>query len=258
MRIYAFSLKYGQEEGALLGKCSRSLPKYKGESGLKIAGSTPALLHFSDIMKVGIYARVSTKDKGQDVGSQFAQMKDYCQRKGWDTAQYQDEESGKLEAEAARAGLDRLLGDLRAGSIAGVIITDQRRFARSVELGMRLVRIVRESDKFLEIAQTGLHVDRQKYGIAEMMNLVVGFMMGEADNMQHALDVKRGIDAKKKRYSSQGRKWKWGRKQANVDPAMVMRMRHVEGKGIKAIAHELGVSTTPILRILRENAPAAQ
>jgi len=35
-------------------------------------------------MRVGLYARVSTTDKGQDPELQLRELRDYCQRRGWD------------------------------------------------------------------------------------------------------------------------------------------------------------------------------
>src|SRR5215471_12641315 len=47
-------------------------------------------------MKVAIYARVSTKDKGQDPLNQVAQLKEYCERQQWEVAgEYVDLCSGK-------------------------------------------------------------------------------------------------------------------------------------------------------------------
>jgi DNA invertase Pin-like site-specific DNA recombinase len=49
-------------------------------------------------MKVAIYARVSTKDKGQDPLNQVAQLREYCQRQQWEVAEehvYIDLCSGK-------------------------------------------------------------------------------------------------------------------------------------------------------------------
>ena len=34
-------------------------------------------------MKVAIYARVSTKDKGQDTENQLAQLREFSQKRGW-------------------------------------------------------------------------------------------------------------------------------------------------------------------------------
>ncbi len=45
---------------------------------------------------VGLYARVSTKDKKQDVKNQLAQLREFCGRQGFKVAgEYIDHESGK-------------------------------------------------------------------------------------------------------------------------------------------------------------------
>jgi DNA invertase Pin-like site-specific DNA recombinase len=47
-------------------------------------------------MKIALYARVSTKDKGQDTENQLQQLRDFCQRQGWNIAhEYVDHLSGK-------------------------------------------------------------------------------------------------------------------------------------------------------------------
>jgi DNA invertase Pin-like site-specific DNA recombinase len=46
--------------------------------------------------RVAIYARVSTKDKGQDVKNQTLQLHEFCQRQGWTVVkEYTDRASGK-------------------------------------------------------------------------------------------------------------------------------------------------------------------
>jgi DNA invertase Pin-like site-specific DNA recombinase len=47
-------------------------------------------------MKCAIYARVSTKNGGQDPLNQIAQLRQYCEKQGWDiAAEYIDQCSGK-------------------------------------------------------------------------------------------------------------------------------------------------------------------
>jgi DNA invertase Pin-like site-specific DNA recombinase len=46
-------------------------------------------------VKVAIYGRVSTRDKGQDVENQLAQLRDFSAKQGWEiAAEYTDNESG--------------------------------------------------------------------------------------------------------------------------------------------------------------------
>jgi DNA invertase Pin-like site-specific DNA recombinase len=47
-------------------------------------------------LKVGIYARVSTDDKGQDPLNQLLQLREFAQKQGWFVvAEYTDEVSAK-------------------------------------------------------------------------------------------------------------------------------------------------------------------
>jgi len=46
-------------------------------------------------MKCAIYARVSTKDKGQDTENQMAQLRKYAEAQSWKVKEYVDHETGK-------------------------------------------------------------------------------------------------------------------------------------------------------------------
>src|SRR2546427_8421374 len=50
----------------------------------------------SATMRVALYARVSTRDKGQDVTNQLIQLRDFCGKQGWAVEyEYVDKVSGK-------------------------------------------------------------------------------------------------------------------------------------------------------------------
>jgi DNA invertase Pin-like site-specific DNA recombinase len=47
-------------------------------------------------MKVAVYSRVSTRDKGQDVENQTRQLREFCEKQGWTIVrEYADQASGK-------------------------------------------------------------------------------------------------------------------------------------------------------------------
>src|SRR5258708_14457648 len=70
-------------------------------------------------MKVGIYARVSTKDKGQDTENQLVQLREFAAKQGWQiVCEYIDHETGSksdraqfqaMFADASRRKFDLLL-----------------------------------------------------------------------------------------------------------------------------------------------------
>ncbi len=64
--------------------------------------SKPALAHVvrmtneNAVKRVALYSRVSTKDKGQDVRNQTDQLREFCDRQGWQIVkEYTDMASGK-------------------------------------------------------------------------------------------------------------------------------------------------------------------
>jgi ribulose bisphosphate carboxylase small subunit len=55
--------------------------------------------------RCGIYARVSTREKGQDTENQLFQLREYCARQGWTIAhEYMDHESAKTGTPQIRCG----------------------------------------------------------------------------------------------------------------------------------------------------------
>ena len=72
-------------------------------TGANMKDTTTSTLH------VGIYAPVSTVEKGQDPENQLRQLRDYCDRHGWLIVQeYTDHLSGKS---GDRPAFKRLLQD---------------------------------------------------------------------------------------------------------------------------------------------------
>ena len=58
--------------------------------------------------RVALYARVSTKDKGQDVENQLAQLREFCERQGYEIHdEYMDDESG-TKGKRERSGFARM------------------------------------------------------------------------------------------------------------------------------------------------------
>lgn len=208
-------------------------------------------------MKIALYARCSTNDKKQDTTSQFTMMKEYCDRKEYpytDEDLFEDYESGKLNKIKKRAGFEAMIQNLREGIYDGILLVEEARFARSVELGLRLEREIEELDKFVEFAQSGVRYDHCATNPVQKTMLIISLIGGEVANMQHALDVKRGIDGLKKEYAEEGKTWHWGRKHMQLDAHKVIFLKQ-EGKSLREIATAMGCSTAPIRRILKNSKP---
>ena len=79
-------------------------------------------------MKTALYARVSTKDKGQDTENQLVQLRMFCQSQGWEiTNEYVDRASGKT---SDRTEFQKLFQDASQHKFDLVLFWSLDRFSR--------------------------------------------------------------------------------------------------------------------------------
>jgi DNA invertase Pin-like site-specific DNA recombinase len=82
-------------------------------------------------MRTAIYARVSTVGNGQSPEMQLRELRDYCERRGWQiTGEYVD--AGISGAKDSRPELNRLMADAHKRRFDVVCVWKFDRFARSV------------------------------------------------------------------------------------------------------------------------------
>ena len=81
-------------------------------------------------MKVAIYARVSTTDKGQDVDLQLYELRRFAQVRGWEAVEFIDD--GVSGAKARRPALDELLKAVKQRRIKVVAVWKMDRLGRSL------------------------------------------------------------------------------------------------------------------------------
>ena len=94
------------------------------------------------MVRVALYARVSTADKGQDPRVQTLELQEYCQRRGWSVAgEYVD--VGISGTKEKRPELDRLMADAHRRRFDAVLCWKFDRFARSVSHLLRALEIFR-------------------------------------------------------------------------------------------------------------------
>jgi len=83
-------------------------------------------------MRVGLYARVSTLDKGQDTEVQLTDLRSYVQARGWTVvSEYVDK--GQSGAKDRRPELDRLMRDARKRKIDLILCWRLDRLGRSLK-----------------------------------------------------------------------------------------------------------------------------
>ncbi len=104
-------------------------------------------------MRVALYARVSTADKGQDPRVQTLELQEYCQRRGWSVAgEYVD--VGISGTKEKRPELDRLMADAHRRRFDAVLCWKFDRFARSVSHLLRALETFRSLGSFSEQLDT--------------------------------------------------------------------------------------------------------
>ena len=83
-------------------------------------------------MKIALYARVSTTDKGQDTDLQLVPLREYCTARGFTIAgEYVDK--GYSGAKDRRPELDRLMNDARKRRIDCIAVWKLDRWGRSLK-----------------------------------------------------------------------------------------------------------------------------
>src|SRR6266550_1823610 len=82
-------------------------------------------------MKAAIYARVSTANHGQDVSMQTRELREYCERRGFEIAdEYTD--IGVSGSKGSRPELNRLMADAKQRRFDAVCVWKLDRFGRSL------------------------------------------------------------------------------------------------------------------------------
>src|SRR5438128_12233832 len=88
--------------------------------------------HMTNDQRVALYARVSTKNNGQDPETQLLPLREYAGHRGFQTvAEYVD--VGISGAKERRPALDRLMNAARRRKVDVILVARFDRFARSVK-----------------------------------------------------------------------------------------------------------------------------
>jgi DNA invertase Pin-like site-specific DNA recombinase len=180
-------------------------------------------------MKTAIYARVSTTN-GQDPEMQLRELREYCQRRGWEVArEYVD--VGISGAKEKRPQLDRLVADAHRRRFDAVVVWRFDRFARSVSHLLRALETFRALG--IEFVSLSEQVDTST-PTGKMIFTVLG-AVAELERSLIAERVRAGL----RNARAKGRRL--GRPRKAVDAARVAQMR-AQGASWRAIGAALRVA----------------
>lgn len=183
-----------------------------------------------ETVRAAIYARVSTKAGSQNPDMQLRELRDYCQRRGWEVAgEYVD--AGVTGVKEQRPELDLLLAECRKRRVDAVVVYRYDRFARSLR---QLVNALEEF-RALGIEFVSIHegVDTS----TPNGRLVFGIFASIAEFERELIRerVRSGLAA------ARARGKRIGRPRKTVDAAKIARLR-ASGASWRTIAAQLGVS----------------
>jgi DNA invertase Pin-like site-specific DNA recombinase len=200
-------------------------------------------------MRIALYARVSTKDKGQDYENQLRELREFVQRKsneGWTLhAEYVDKASGKT---ADRPAFQRLFADSSRKQFDMVLFWSLDRFSREgvLETLQHLQRLSSAGVEWFSYREEYL----RSVGVFKEAVLAILAAIAKQERIRLSERVQAGLQ----RARAQGKAL--GRPKAAVRTERVVKLRE-RGYSIRQIAAETGVSAMTVQRILADQPGAA-
>jgi DNA invertase Pin-like site-specific DNA recombinase len=198
-------------------------------------------------MKVGIGARVSTKDKDQNPENQLMPCREYCKRKGWDYKEYVEFVSGGKKI-AKRLALSEMMEDLRKGEIEGVVWNRLDRFTREPMVYYPLVEEIVKLDKFCEFASGGERLD--KHTPPQMVfSTDVQLAASRYERLILGLRVKEAIARKRKEAEDAKKPFHWGHKPLVFRSKVTGEVHTLDLEGVAGLRRE-GITLAELARQL--------
>jgi DNA invertase Pin-like site-specific DNA recombinase len=189
-------------------------------------------------MKAALYARVSTTNHGQDVSMQTRELREYCERRGFEIAgEYTD--VGISGSKDSRPELNRLMADAHQRRFDVVCVWRFDRFARSVSHLLRAL----ETFNALGIAFVSLS---EQMDTTTPTGKMVFTVLGAVAELERSLIVER-VRAGLRNARAKGKTL--GRPRVKVDAAKIGFLRS-QGRSVRAIAEELGYSRSLVHKTL--------
>ncbi len=193
-------------------------------------------------MRIALYARVSTRDRGQDYENQLRELRDFVARKasdGWVLAQeYTDRVSGKTDK---RPAFQRIFEDASRKQFDMVVFWSLDRFSREgvLETLQHLQKLTSYGVEWWSYREEYL----RSVGVFRDAVLAILAAIAKQERVRLSERVQAGLS----RARAQGKVL--GRPKAAVRPERVLRLKE-RGLSTRKIAAETGVSAMTVQRIL--------
>jgi len=192
----------------------------------------------TDKKRVALYARVSTKNNGQDPETQLIALREYAQARGFDVfAEYVD--VGISGAKEKRPELNRLMDHARKRRFDAVLVARFDRFARSTR------HLVLALDEFNALGVDFISLS-ESIDTSTPMGKMVYTVIAAVAELERAL-IRERVVMGLQRAKAQGKRL--GRPAVHLDFDELQALRE-EGLSFRAIAKQCGVSHPTIMALL--------
>jgi len=189
-------------------------------------------------MKIGLYARVSTKDKGQETENQLVQLREFAAKQGWQiTREYVDRETGgtsdRVQFQAMFADAGRRKFDL-------VLFWSLDRLSREgvLETLQHLNRLTACGVGYKSFTEQYL----DSCGIFKDAVIGILAVVAKQERVRLSERTKAGLAIAR----SKGRQI--GRPRLSTQPVDIARLK-AQGLSLRAIGRELGISEGSVRRL---------
>jgi DNA invertase Pin-like site-specific DNA recombinase len=196
-------------------------------------------------MRVALYARVSTDDKGQDPENQLMQLREWCARSGHEiTREYVEHESGRKGVDQRKA-FAAMFEDASRRKFDCVLFWALDRFSREgmVPTIMHLQRLVSYGVAFHSYTEPHLATDNE---LARNIILATLSSLAKVEAQKISDRTKAGLQRARKRGAQIGRPKVDDGREAAVRAALG------QGVGVLKVAKQCGVGVSVVQRIKTE------
>src|SRR5216683_5452828 len=189
-------------------------------------------------MEIGVYARVSTKDRGQEVENQLVQLREFAEKQGWHISrEYIDHETG---SKSDRAAFQLMFSDASRRKFDLLLFWSLDRLSRegALETLQHLNRLTACGVGYKSYTEQYL----DSCGIFKDAVIGILAVVAKQERVRLSERTKAGLAVAR----SKGRQI--GRPRLQVQPGQIARLM-AQGLSRRAVGRELGISEGSVRRL---------
>jgi len=192
-------------------------------------------------LRAALYARVSTSNKGQDVGLQLEELRRVAEQRGWLVSE-EFVDDGVSGSDDSRPELNRMMAEAQAGNFDLVAVWKLDRLGRSLQHLLHLISdLSRWGVGFASLRDSGIDTTTPT---GRLMLQILGALAEYEKEL-----IRERVIAGVRRAQAQGKHCGRPKVDLEIRPAVAMLQ---QGRGLREVASIMGVSRTTLRRRLKE------